>query len=189
MPNLNTFGSANGANSTVALPGTDLNSQLSQQNHLPGQNYFDPSVNSSLIPAEQQKTAGYYQGALNQNVTPNSVSGPSSINSSDPMVQALSNRYNTQTQTAVNSITGQNNANAPVLASANESAMEGQLGAEYNNQVQNFAQQYAFEINRQTLYNNWQTAQNQAQSGLYGQIFGGIGKAGGTAAGIAAIAA
>lgn len=191
---LSTVGtSTNGASAAPTVPiqntnnpfaNTNLSQPLGSGNALPGQNYFSPSTQGLISQQESQANPGFFESTLNRGIGGNQgIAAPNTVNSSDPMAEALANRYGAQTQQAQQALTTQNDVNAPVQASAEQSTVENELGAEYQNQVNNFNQQYQFEIQRQQLLNQWQTAQNQAQAGIFGAIFSGIGALGGGALG------
>lgn len=174
-------------NTNTAWTNTNLSQPLGPGNALPGQNYFSPSTQGLISQQESQANPGFYESTLNQGIGGNQgIAAPNTVNSSDPMAQALASRYGAQTQQAQQAIKTQNDVNAPVQASAEQSTVENELGAEYQNQVNNFNQQYQFEIQRQNLMNQWQTAQNQAQAGIFGSLFSGVGSAAGSAAAVAA---
>lgn len=168
-------GGATYSASSNPFANTNLNAPLSQSNALPGQNYFSSAVDNTLIPSQLSRGASFYSGSLNYGGGNSGIAEPNTVNSSDPMAAALANRYQGTVDNAKNAITTSNNVNAPVMASNNLSTVGNELNAEYQNQVQNFAQQYQFETQRQNLYNQYQTAQTQAQQGLLGSIFSGIG--------------
>lgn len=163
----------------TSMAGVNLSGALSKNNPLPGQNYFDPSVDSRLIPEQQNRD---FKGLLNYGVGKDDVGGTGGAgfaSGTDAMATALSNRYQGQAKTAIQSVTDKNAATALTDASGNEATISKELAAERSNDVQNFNAQYAYQVQRQNLYNQWQTAIQQQQSAIYGSIFGGIGKLGG----------
>lgn len=165
------------------LSGTDFSKDLSKTNPLPGQNYFDPSVDTTLIPQQQGRD---YEGLLNHGVGHDDIGGTGGAGfagGDDAMAKALGSRYEDQTKNAIKTVTDKNAATALTDESGNEATISHELAAERQNDVQNFNAQYAYQIQRQNLFNQWETAKQQAQSAVFGAVFGGLGKLGGAVLG------
>ena len=177
-----------GASPTVT--GFDPTKDLGPDNALPGQNYFDKSVDTELIPGQEKRD---FAKELNEGLDPNKgeiqgVQGRAGDNANDPMVQAINENARKETGQAVRGLVTTNQA-AGAVAKANElSQIAHETNAEYQNQVQNFNQQYQYEMQRYQIYQQYQAQQAQAQASLWGSVFGGIGKIGGSVAGAAAAA-
>ncbi len=164
----------------LSVTGFDPSQTLSQSNPLPGQNYYDPQIDKSLIPAQQGRTAETYGQQFNYGINPDKgeISGFQGLpgSNSDPMVQAINNQAERQTAGALRGITTQNQQ-AGTMAAAHEQNIVGEeAGAEYHNQVQNFNQQYQYQMARYDLVSKYNTAKAGAQSALWGTVFGGLGK-------------
>lgn len=155
----------------------DPSATLGQNNALPGQSYYDPSV--SQIEAGQQKLGANAEGLLNYGLDQPGAAVPATLKSNDPMVTALSQRYTTSNANNTASLKAGNAAQAPVTNSSEQGAAASEANQVYQNQVSNFNQQYAYEMQRQNLYSQWQLAQSQATAGILGSIFSGIGAVGG----------
>lgn len=165
------------------LTGTDWTSPLSRTNRLPGQNYFDTSVDETLIP---QQTNRDFEGELDYGLDKNDLGGTGDAgftSGNDPMASALSARYEEQANNSLQSVLAQNREHGVVAKSGAENTASRELSAERQNEVQNFNAQYSYQIQRQNLYNQYQQALSQAQAGLFGAIFGGIGAIGGAVLG------
>lgn len=172
------------------LGGADLTKDLSEQNHLAGQNYYDQGVQGpgGLIDRQANRSAGnsdFFKDTLSHGLNPgdNNQLGAIGGDQSDPMAKALSSRYQQKYETNLGGVKAQNDVNAKVQNSANESQVSSELQSVYSTDEQNYAQQYQFQVNRQKLNNDYVNAQNAANAQLYGQIFSGIGAVGGTIAG------
>jgi hypothetical protein len=164
---------------------TDFSKTLGRDNALPGQNYFDPAIDKTLIPSQLERDSKFYSDTLNHGVGNNDVPQPNTVHGDDPMTKALASRYEGQVNDSVRSVKTQNDVTSHAMASDNMSRVGSELGAEYQNEVQNFSEQYNFEMQRQNLYNQWKTAQSQATQGLFGAIFSGLGSVGGAVIGAA----
>lgn len=158
---------------------TDWNATLSRENPLPGQNYFDKTIDSDLIPQQQNRD---FEGILNHGVGDSQLGGAGGMGfggGDDPMVKALTSRYDDQSKNAVKTITDKNAANAPAMKSGEQSTISQELSAERANDVQNFNAQYAYQLQRHNIYNEWLNANAQATSALQGAMFSGMGALGG----------
>lgn len=170
-------------NGGLTMDSTDWNSALGPTNPLPGQHYFDPSVMGKLIPSQLSHDQGYYQNLINGGLTGNQPAAPvtgaggpgGGVASSDPMVQAIANNTSKNLGLQTNLQAKQGEATAMGMNLTNQSQANQEMSQVYANQVQNFNQQYQYQIQRFNLLNQYQAAQSQAQSSLWGSIFGGIG--------------
>lgn len=171
-----------GANSTNPMDKTDFSKDLSRDNPLPGQSYFDPSIEGSLIPEQAGHDKNYFTDTLNYGLNTAGAATPGTVDSNDPMVKALSGRYADQSQNSLQQMKGQNEASAPVMESSEAAKASQELAAVHQNEVQNFNAQYAFQMKRYNLMKQWQAAKSQAEAGLFGSIFGGLGAVGGALA-------
>ncbi len=159
----------------------DYSKDLSQDNPLPGQHYFDKSIDTTLIPQQADRDV---KGILSYGLGEGpDLGGNAPLHGDDPMVKALGQRYQTQTDTALRGLKQNIDVNAPVNQAKQDTTTAGEMAAEYNNQVQNFQQQYAYQVQRYNMYNQYQTALNNASSSLIGAILGGIGSIGGAVVG------
>jgi hypothetical protein len=91
------------------------------------------------------------------------------------MAAAINQKYSDESQHSLRGIVSQTKAQAPVMEGANNAHASAQLGAVYANQVQNFNQQYAFQMQRYNMYKQWETAKAQAENAIWGAIFNGAG--------------
>lgn len=170
--------------------GFDPTQPLGPNNHLPGQNYFDQSIDARLIPGQQARGNSFYENALNYGLdksgVPFSSGAPGQADSNDPMIKALQGQYERNVGQDLQGLMTQNRVNAPLMTAQEQGTVAGELGAEYQNQVSNYNQQLAYESERYNLMNQYNTAMNQAQSGLFGSLFSGIGTAAGVGVGLLA---
>lgn len=165
------------------LTGTDWSAPLNRENRLPGQEYFDTSVNDNLIP---QQTGHNFEAQLGYGVGKDDLGGTGGAGfaaGNDPMAQALSARYEDQASNTVRGVLAGNKERGEVMQSGAENAVSHELAAERQNDVQNFNAQYAYQVQRQNLLNQYQSAKAQAEAGLYGAVFGGIASIGGAVLG------
>ncbi len=152
-----------------------LDEELSRENPLPGQNYFDPKA-EELASEQMGRGADFFTGNLNYGI---GKPGLSADNSTDPMVRALNQGWDSEYNTGAEATKTRNELTAPMRESEQKGRAAAQSGAMYQNEVQNFQEQYAFQLKRQAMLNQWKIAKARAEAGLYGAIFSGVGAAGG----------
>lgn len=166
------------------VTGFDPTKDLSKTNALPGQNYYDDSVNS-LIDQQNGRTAQSNADQLNHGINPNQgeFSSPQGLpgQQNDSMIQAINKRAEGQSAQSLRGIQTQNEHAAKLQEAEDKGSVVKEVQAKYQNEVQNFQQQYAYQMQRYQIHQQYQAAQAQAQASLYGSIFGGIGKLGGAA--------
>lgn len=175
--------------SSPHVTGFDPTKDLSKENHLPGQNYFDESIDKELIPAQWGRDANYFGKTLNEGIDPKAGNGmgliaPQGLGSAnDPTIAAINNQQQALTSTALRGITTRNQEQGKVDAANQQNTVAHEAAAEYQTEVANFQQQYAYQMQRYQLKQQYEQAQNQAQASLWGSVFGGIGKIGGAVLG------
>lgn len=151
--------------------GPNMGGPMGKNNPLPGQNYYAGAA-SDLANEQAGRGTGFYSDKMNYGVGDQPLQAQ---HSNDPMVQALQGQYSGQLDNQVNAIRHQNE-NAAVTAGSNEQSQAmNEKSQIYQNEVKNFNEQYAYEMKRQNLYNQWRRAKDQAEAGLYGAIFSGVG--------------
>ena len=168
------------------VTGFDPGKTLGKDNALPGQNYFDDSIEKELIPEHFKRDEGYFSDVFNHGIDPNKggeLSVPGLMgDKNDAMVQAIQNRAKEQSGQSLRGITTRNEANAEMAKGTELSKAAQESAAVYQNQVQNFNQQYQYQMQRYQIQQQYKSAQAQAQASLWGSVFGGIGKIAGIAA-------
>lgn len=165
-------------NAQNMLPG-DMTKDLSKENPLPGQNYFPDEI-ANLNKEQLGRGEDFYTDHQNYGVGEGMLAPD---NSQDPMVQALQggyNGYDQQQKADAQAVKTRNELNAPMMKSEAEGKAAAQLGTQYQKEVQNFNEQYAYQLKRHAMLNQWKIAKARAQAGLYGAIFSGIGAAAGS---------
>ena len=169
-----------------AITGPNPDKTLGKSNPLPGQNYL-PQNFSDLYNSQLTRTPDWYASTLNYGVgqpnVPFNAEGSGQAGSNDPMLAAIQGQAQRNYGNASRSLQVQNAAAAAPMASAEETVAAKEMGAEYANDVQNFNQQYQYELQRQNLFNEYNTAVNQTTAQVMGQIFQGVGALGMAAAG------
>lgn len=175
-PNIPTYNNTNNAPGNGGpVPVGPAPGDMSRNNPLPGQSYF-PEATKGLIQDQMGRDDAFYSGAMNHGV------GNSGINtgggSSDPMAQALENRYSAKTNQATDAIKTRNDLSAPLQTSQSEGKAVSEEAARYTNEVQNANQQLQYQAQRQNLYNQWQAMRARQDTTLVGQIFGGLASLG-----------
>lgn len=197
-PIAQTGGAAGGMNGplgetklTQTTPQFNNNAPLSQTNAMPGQNYYNNTVSTGLIPKENQLSnntlnsldyglTGNGSNSANPSIA-SGIVGPNTLNTNNPMTQAIQNQQQKSANIALQGIIQQNAANAPVQQSAQQAQQANQIATVYQNQVQNYNQQAQYENQRLALYNQWVNRNNAAQASLYGAILSGTGTLAGVA--------
>lgn len=157
----------------VGLP-NDLTKDLSKENPLPGQNYH-PKELEDLNYEQLGRGEDFYSGHANEGVGEGMLSPD---HSKDPMVQALQggyNGYDQQQKADAQAVKTRNELNATMQKSEAEGRAASQLSSQYQNEIQNFNEQYAYQIKRQAMLNQWHIAKQRAEAGIYGAIFSGVG--------------
>jgi hypothetical protein len=165
------------ATNSNVLP-RELDKDLSKENPLPGQNYH-PEEMAQLNTEQLGRGEDFYSGHLNEGVGEGMLA---TDHSNDPMVQALQGGYNgyqSQQKEDSEAVKTRNSLNAPMMKADADTKAAGQLGAQYQNEVSNFNEQYAYQMKRHAMLNQWKVAKARAEAGMYGAIFSGIGAAGG----------
>lgn len=153
----------------------DMTKELSRENPLPGQNYYDPSA-EELTKDQMGRDANFFTENLNYGV---GKGGLSADYSNDPMVQALQGGWETERNTSAEATKERNSLNAPMMESEQKGKAAAESGAMYQNEVQNFQEQYAYQMKRQAMLNQWKIAKARAEAGLYGAMFSGVAAVGG----------
>lgn len=180
-----------------------LVNNLSQDNALPWQKYIDPSVSDTinqqldrvgLFPNAQNNNSGrmtnldkaggmpqaspqgdYYNDSLGKNVN----FGVQKANTGNPMTDAIYNKYSQDYAPKYGALKTNFDIGKSSWQSGQLNKAGSELGAIQKNQMQNFAEQYQFQLQRQQLFKAWK----QNQQSVLGSILGGILKIGGAAAG------
>ncbi len=169
------------------VTGFDPSKPLSKDNRLPGQNYWDPSIENELLPAQSKRDANHYTEAFNAGISQNElgISSPGGLpgDDSDPMVAAINKKQENDSESYLRGITTRNEHRATVEATENQNTVAREAAAVYQNEVQNYQQQYAYQLERYRIHEQYKAAQSQAEATLWGSVFGGIGKVGGAALG------
>lgn len=175
---------ANVSTGTSVVP-LNPSSTLSRNNPLPGQNYL-PTGFSDLSNAKLGETSDWFSQQMNhglgQPANNFSTTNTGQAGSSDPMVQAIQGMAAKNYGSSLTGLQNQNNQAATVANSNQETGAANLMGADYANQVQNFNQQYTYEIQRNNLYNQYITNLNNAQAGVIGSVLGGIAQVAGSVA-------
>lgn len=155
----------------------DFTSPFSRENPLAGQRYFDKGA-SDLAHTIGGRDAGYFEDKIGHGLL-DSQMPEASVDEKDPMLQALSSRYDTQFKDALRGITAETKASAPVMASSSATRGAGMASEIHGKEISNYNEQAAFQAERENILNQWKAARSQAKSGLLGAIFGGLGAIGG----------
>lgn len=172
-------------------PGFNPFNPLSQENPLSWQTYFPKDVydqgRSSSDMVNQAMSRGL-EGSDYTSKTLNYGAGdkvntneqmPSQYGS--PMEKALQARSSRQSEQQLANIRAQQGAAIPEMES-NEARRAGNMIASIQqNKMQNFKEQYAYQVQRAQIYNQWLTAKSQATAGFLGSIFGTVGMIGAAA--------
>jgi len=166
--------------------GADFTKALGRNNRLRGQNYFDESVERDLIGREANRDEKYFTDNLNYGLmNTDQMSAPKQLGGDDPMTSALSSRYDREGTTAIKGIEAENKASAPARQSSQAAIASKHLTDVYQNEVQNYMQQQAYQTKRHQLYTQWVQANRAAQDSMYGNLFGGfLGAAGAIIGGV-----
>lgn len=162
---------------------------LSQSNALPWQKYTPQELIGSDKPGEKSglatdilnrvNTPGYAESTLNKNVNENPFSvAHGSLG--DPISGALNKKYSSLYDTKMSGLNNQQDIKKSTFQS-NELGRAGKIfGNQWQNQVQNYKEQVAFQQQRQQMWQQWKNAKDQAGGsflssvlGVVGTIFGG----------------
>lgn len=156
----------------------DLDNPLSRNNALPGQHYHPDEVND-LANEQLGRGTDYYSSHLNYGVGDTGLIG----GSDDPMLKALQGNYDSQVDDNTMGLKRRAEAKAPVMKAEADAKASSELSQTYQKEQQNFAEQYAFQLKRKAMYNQWVLAKKKAETDLLGAIFGGIGSVAGAVLG------
>jgi len=162
-----------GLNETLGGPRTELhgylNKTLSKDNALPGQAYHPKEV--ADLNAEQLKRGeDFYTDKQNYGIGEPALAQESS---NDPMVQALQGNYDKEYKQEAEGLKTRNSMNSTMMQASQRGEAASQLGTQRSNEIQNFNQQYAFQLKRKALYNAQIMAQDKADAAVIGTIFSG----------------
>jgi hypothetical protein len=169
-----------------------LSGDLSKSNPLPWQQYMPGQITDSTNPnsiVSQQLTKGpeYFQNTLNnanvvgskqpmfnQNFTGSGAPGQAPSGQNAAIAQSAEGNVDR------NQMALQTNAQqaSPMLYSQMQGQAGSEMGAAQNLALQNFQAQYQFQLQRQNLYNQWRSTQNQASLGYLNSLTGGLGSMG-----------
>lgn len=162
-----------------------LTKDLSKDNALPWQKYFDPSVTDTNDPNSMASKAlargqDYYTNtaALGVDDAGHSIafqSTPLTGGGSNPMSDAISRKYQKDVNSKLTNMQTQREAEAPMQYSKGMSRTAALLGAQQENEMKNFNEQYQFQMNRYNMYNQWRQAQANAQQSYLSSIMGAAG--------------
>lgn len=162
-----------------ALP--RLDEDLSRSNALPGQAYH-PEGLYDLNRDQINRDSNFFTERQNYGVGEGSL-GADYTN--DPMVQALNAGWDDTYNTAAQGIKTRNEMDSAAMESSQKTKAAEQAGAQYQNEVKNFQEQYAFQLRRHALLNQYKLAKKRAEAAAMGQIFGGVITVGAAVAGSA----
>lgn len=160
---------------------TDYSSQLSEDNALPWQRYLGADISKDLPQEMINRGANpdYYVNATNRNMGSDyKLPGTDAISGGSPLLGAINKRYQQRFDTAMDSqkATQKNDASkyqADQIGSANKL-----MTAVEQNRMQNFKEQWDFQMQRYNQYREWERSQNEARSKTIGTILGYLGPIG-----------
>ena len=168
---------------------------LSPNNPLPWQTYMPTNVTDMAQQMQTNaNTPGYFQGNLlhgvgsavagggNSGPNASGAGGALGAGEGDAMGSAIARKYQNQAGAAIGNIAKQVNQNAPMMANAQTNQANQMTGTAQQIAMSNFQQQYAYQQQRATLFNQYQNQQTQANAAMWGSILQGSGTAAGAAA-------
>ena len=154
---------------------------LSERNPLPWQTYLSKDA-VNLAGDIKGRADNITPDSLTRNI-PKSISLGASQTAQNPMASAIQRKYERDLGGKLQGLRTQTEVNAP-LTQSNEMARAGDIyGKQRALQIQNFKEQYDFQMARQQQYAQWQAAQDNAKNAFLGNVLGGIFTFGGMVAG------
>lgn len=150
-----------------------LKNELSESNPLPWQSYLPKEITDlgSDIQSRANPQSQYQQAMSGVNINPSM--GATNVAPS-PMSAAISRKYQRGLGNSLQSLMTNQQIQSQTNAS-NELNRAGNVFAkQYQLQVQNFKEQYAFQQQRMQMYQQWMAAQNAAKSNFFSSVLGGM---------------
>lgn len=145
--------------------------QLSKSNPLPWQKYIDPSISgdSNDIVNQQlnRNNSDYYDASFNRGVD---FSPPKAAPTGNAMLDAINNKYASQYGTKYSGLALESDTKKPAWQSSQLNRTAGVLGTVQANEMQNFREQFQYQQQRQQLYQQWKSAQDQAKGSFLSSI-------------------
>lgn len=169
-----------------------LKKDLSKKNPLPWQRYIDPGV-SDVVNSQLGRVYGTSDNAFDPNninadgsykeqptkqtdsYTQNiergvNFSGGTPKPTGNAMLDAINNKYANQFANKYAGLATNNKINKPVYQSSQLARTGSVLGNIQANEMANFKEQYAFQQQRQQMYNQWQQEQERAKGGFLSSL-------------------
>lgn len=167
---------------------------LSKSNPLPWQRYIDPSVSDNLVNQQLGRVFGKSANAFDvtNNINPDGsyktqptntgdyfnqsqlkgvdIKGGAPKSTGNAMLDAINNKYASQYANKYSALGTQSGIDKTKWQSnqlANTGAILGNVQA---NAMQNFKEQYAYQQQRQQLFNQWQNANEQAKGSFLSSL-------------------
>ncbi len=139
---------------------------LGRDNPLPTQQYF-PQATAGLIQDQMGRDSSFYEKNLNHGLD---NTGLMLTGSTDPMAKALEGQFAGNVNTAKESLKTQNRLGAPLMASKEQTGAVGHEAERHQNEVQNFNEQFQYQVQRQNMYNQWKAQKDRQEASILGKI-------------------
>lgn len=158
--------------------GFDPNKPLSKTNRLKGQNYFDDSIREGLIKSQESRN---YEDILGHGLSDKGefslqqMALPGEAN--DPMIKAITAQAEREMSPSLRRITAGVKDAAKMEEGAKQRRIADEEFAVYQNEVQNYMQQYEYQVRKYQMITAYTAAKEQAEAQLWGSIFSAYGSA------------
>lgn len=168
-----------------------LGQNLSEDNALPWQKYFDKNVagteagSDSLVTRQLGRDANYFEGARNRGLEdgnfstfqPRRLSGGAGP-TGNAMSQAIASKYQKDVSSSLGALRTQNKVQSELDSSRNLTQANKVLADAQQRKNQNFLEQYDFQMKRYNLYMQHKALQAQAEASAISNFLGFVGMAG-----------
>lgn len=162
-----------------------LTEDLSEENALPWQRYFDESITGGggLIDEQIGRTShatdssGYLDKTLNLGLKDAPQLQATGFGFDSPMSEALAKKYSARVADGIKSIKTQGKIDRGSQVSKALGVIGNEIGASEKLRIQNFKEQYQYQQQRQQVYNQWVMANDAARAQFWGQVLGLAGTA------------
>ena len=155
--------------------GTDYSRELSEQNALPWQRYLGTDISRDLPQQmiNQGATPDYYLNTTNRNVNDKlSLPTVDPLGSKSPMMSAINKRYEKRFDDSMKSFRANQGYDASKYQADQLTDANKIMAAVEQNKMQNFKEQWDFQMQRYERYNAWKRAESEARSNVICQVLG-----------------
>lgn len=157
-----------------------LTENLSEQNALPWQKYFDKNVSDtntpgSLVNGQLDRGKDYYENTRNaglDNVNVPMRTTPLSGGQNNPMSDAIASKYQRDVGGKLNMLKTNNQNQSEMDYSSSQGKAAKLMQLSQANKNKNFMEQYDFQMKRYNLHQQWDAANKAAEASTISNFLG-----------------